>query len=175
MAKKDFDDLNKVIRVDLDSLDSTSDSIEIDLELPRGFVARLNHTRMGVSVNTNNLISGDDLNVQMALIRDPDDGVTVSIPLNQTQHDVITDMDWRAIAIAPFSGAADVSFHPDTTNPQEKDWGDNFQRDMITARNLRFNAVGISGMTNEVNARARVDYTLEEVDEEQLINVLDIL
>lgn len=164
MARKDTDNLLKVISEDHISLLSGSGivSVELDLELPRGFVAKIRKVIFQVTFVESVTL---DQAVAMALIRDPDDITTTSIPFNSVQHDVIAELDfWTIIDVAAIA----------VTSATQKIYTFSELEDIITARNMRFNAVA-SGATQTISVKVAVHYTLEKVTDMEILDLLDIL
>lgn len=167
MGKTLFDNLIKAHSVDLDTILNVLQSIEVDLELPRGFVAKIKK----LSLFTNgNLSAVGNIDVQAALIRDPDDITTLVFPDNTVQHDVIASLEFNAQKGTVTTGSigslmgrhiVDLTF----------DEGE----DLITARNMRFNAIGSSGAISLGSISAVIRYTLEEVKDADILDLLDIL
>ena len=172
-----FDNLLKVIEGVVVLTGTTTVSLEIDFELPRGYVAKIHDVILRVERINEDFegISVDKLaRISFALLRDPDDSTTVSIPTNQTQHDVIMDHEVEVLIVAGTAGDPGIWV---SKLSREK----TFARegaDLITARNMRLNAIG--GGTDgadltESLAVCHIEYTEEKVDEDDIIDVLDIL
>ena len=100
MARKDFDDLLLVIRSNItDDASATVISNEVDLNLPRGFIAKIRK----VIFEANDLppelldVVATSLVQAMALIRDPDDTVSTGMPSNTDEHDIIADWNFGMV------------------------------------------------------------------------------
>ena len=172
-----FDNLLKVIEGVVILTANTIVSLEIDFELPRGFVARIHQVLLRVErINEDfEAISVDKMaRISFALVRDPDDSTTTSIPTNETQHDVIMDHEVEILIVAGTAGDPGIYVSPLS---REKSFV-NAGGDQITARNMRLNAVG-GGTDNadltESIAVAHIEYTLEEVELDFILDILDIL
>jgi hypothetical protein len=159
VRSKNFDNILKVIKSSHTAFAVGSGTVteELDLELPRGFIAKIHEVKW-----ISNIAPGVIVNVQAALVNDPDDTTTVTIPETQTQHDVICDYYEQ--------GTGTVTGYKNEANqglrvPEALD--------VITARNLRVNALN-SGSGN-MNLVCEVFYTLEAVTSDVLMNLLDIL
>lgn len=169
---KHFDQLMKVIAVQHENIADTTLSIEVDLELPRGYVAKIKivifeiTSHGGPSIGT----TVTDIDWDSALLRDPDDAVTLEIPENEVQHDVIAD----------FCGS--VIFDIDTTNglgvfhsiPERKTiYFNEMDFDIVTARNLRFNVE--CSAQSALDIKCTIYYTLEKITSTEILELLDIL
>lgn len=152
-----FDDIEKVIKSVHSAVVTGSGTVtdEVDLELPRGFVAKIHKVRLVV-----NVAAGLVINAQAALVNDPDDITTIAIPENQVDHDGIYDLFFQANA--SHTGSVEEQIHQPPPG-----------KDIIAARNLRFNAAN-SG-AGAFNVICEVFYTLEQVTSDLLMNLLDIL
>ena len=172
-----FDNLLKIIEGVVVLTGTTTVSLEIDFELPRGFVARIHHIIMRAErINEDfEAISVDKLaRISFAVLRDPDDSTTTSVPSNETQHDVIMDHEVEILIVAGTAGDPGIYV---SKLSREKSFV-NAGGDMITARNMRINAVGggtDGGDLTESLAIAHVEYTLEEVELDFILDILDIL
>ena len=170
MARKDFDDLLLLIRSNLtDDASSSVISAEVDLNLPRGFIAKIKKIRF----EFNDLIG--ELNdvsatifTAMALIRDPDDITSTGAPSNTDEHDVIADFNSSHLAHTTGSNVkpGELSFDIDFSEADE---------DVITARNMRFNMAGSALSLFTPSANCKIWYTLESVTDDIILNLLDIL
>ena len=175
MANKLFDNLMKVIEAVVVLAAGGVVSLEIDFELPRGFVAKIRHIMMRVERIEEDFegISADKVaRISFAVIRDPDDTNTTSVPTNETSHDVIMDHEVGILIVAGTAG--DVVFYVSDVR-REREFGEG---DVITARNMRLNVVGggtdVADLTESL-AVAHIEYTLEEVSDNDILAILDIL
>ncbi len=167
MANKDFDNLVKILKVRTAPTDTTLVSTEVDFELPRGFIAKVNKIHWTAFINAT-IIGVDAIQIFSAvLLRDPDDVATIVIPSNVVQHDAISDFNGMWVLDFTTSGAP-------TFQTQRK--VDDFREDLdvITARNMRLN-VQSSLTTMDVTYECVIYYTLEEVNDADILNLLDIL
>ena len=142
-------------------------SIELDLELPRGFVAKIKK----VQVNWRNLfdviVSTDQGQLSFALMNDPDDDDTTTLPPNNVEHDVI----WAgAMQVFSLEAGPDAMW---TNVNQEINFGQ--ELDVIAARNLRFNIIVDSATVDGSLVSVLVWYTLEAIHDTQIMELLDIL
>lgn len=154
---KMFDNIMHVIKSSHTSIVSGSGTVsdELDLELPRGYVAKIKEI-VFEAVNGEALVH----NIQGAVVNDPDDNVTITIPENRVDHDVIADVGYQQGA-----GSTIGSWWRQYYFDQELD--------VIAARNIRVNLAN-SG-AGAFNMMTKIYYTLEEVTSDLLLNLLDIL
>lgn len=175
MGKKDFDNLFKVIQAGITLNVVSIISIELDLELPRGFIAKIYKVifewrSWGTDLVGLGAIEAD-LQMNCSLIRDPDDITTTQMPQNAVQHDVIAETSEGVFQNPTGSLAGFTSLLRKTIDFPE-------HIDVITARNMRFNATGggaDSANITESAARVEVYYTLEKVTDADILELLDIL
>lgn len=170
MAKKDFDDLVKVIRAVVNNVAAATLSIEIDLELPRGYVAKIKKVEFrmdvtGVAMRGGVVAATPNNAWAAALVLDPDDAVTIVIPVNAVEHDVLADWGF----VIAMDAADDIINWYETAKLYEFE-----PEDAITARNMRFNTQQL--VATPVNqTEVRVYYTLEKVNDDDILALLDIL
>lgn len=172
MVKKDFDNLLKVMRQVSTTNNAVVVSVELDFELPRGFIAKIHEVNFYPADLGALLVFGaaDNDIYNMALIRDPDDITTTSIPSNNVEHDVVCELLLTQISILTTSGAGAFIGGPFAKY--------NFEQmgiDVITARNMRFNLVKVNSSNIEPSFVCVIFYTLEEVTDADILNLLDIL
>lgn len=177
MGKRDFDNLIKIIQSGLILNAGTLVSVELDFELPRGFIAKLKFIFLewiDLHEDLEGATGEKNLGVTCALMRDPDDITTQSFPDNIVQHDVIASANWSFNARG--EAAPDIQYQMQSINRKEIRFDKD--DDVITARNMRFNAVGLgTDVTDLTESAARVEiyYTLEEVTDADILELLDIL
>lgn len=175
MAKQDFDDLMKVIDVQNLYASDTVVSVEIDLELPRGYIAKIKIVRFDIEdigLDVDGIVNGQ-WQYRGALVRDPDDDDSIEIPNNEVQHDVICDHNIEVMVDATATQGNAFA----TVKPIIYEFAKN-ELDVITARNMRYN-VAASG-ADKANATMAIShcavwYTLEKVSDSDILNLLDIL
>ena len=172
MGRKDFDDLLLVIRSNItDDATNAVISNEVDLNLPRGFIAKIKK----IIFEANDLLPelldvvATSLLQAMALIRDPDDITSTGMPSNTDEHDVLAE--WNFSAIGNTTG--NLIQHP-SEHRVEIDFSE-ADEDVITARNLRFNISGATTANYTPTFNCKVYYTLEPVTDDLILNLLDIL
>lgn len=167
MGSKDFDNLIKILRVNLSPSDTTALSVEIDFEIPRGFVVKISKIVWNVFI-FEAIIGVDAIQIfQAALLRDPDDTASIVMPNNEVQHDVISQFRGSWITEFTTSGLTVVVGQRKQINFREDE-------DVITARNMRLNVIS-SLITMDVNYDVEIYYTLEKVTDVDILNILDIL
>lgn len=166
MGRKDFDNIQKLHRVVLALTVAGIVSVELDLELPRGFIAKISKIIFAV-FPFNVAVGGRDQSFECVLLRDPDDTTTSVVPNNVVQHDVLADM--RGVFTFEVFTTGAASFVADRKEVSFRE-----DEDVITARNLRFNAtMGLAAP--DLNFECEIYYTLEKVTDVDLLNLLDIL
>lgn len=176
MGKKDFDNIMKLHEGAVVFTADTIGSLELDLELPRGFIAKIWKMMLIVELINEDLegISVDKIiTYKVCLIRDPDDSTSVSIPTNEVQHDVIMD---HQVDVALIAGVAGDSGLAVSINRKEIDIPEHV--DLITARNMRLNVVATGSDkadATEAVGTSQIYYTLEEVKDADILELLDIL
>lgn len=166
MGRKDFDNLIKLLRIVLAPTDTTVTSVEVDFELPRGFIAKISKIIFTTFPFT---VTGADQtqSFQAALLRDPDDAATVVVPTNQVQHDVVAHSRGAFVQDFTTSGAGAWISEKKQINFREDE-------DVVTARNMRFNVQ--QGATDpDLNFDCDIYYTLEKVTDVDILALLDIL
>ncbi len=162
---KMFDNIFKVIRVPLGTIANVVQSIEIDLELPRGYIAKIKKVIFALE---GALSAVGDNTFTMALVRDPDDNATNIIPENEVQHDVIADAIFTVFEGTLTTGTNTSGRRRNITNFDQ-------ELDVVTARNMRFNAGGANPTPTQTRVVCEVYYTLEEVSDELVLDLLAIL
>lgn len=178
MGNKLFDNLLKIIQGASVFTGTTLVSLEIDFELPRGFVAKIRYVELRVdrmhedheANETDNLIR-----YRVALIKDPDDITTISLQSNRVQHDVLMDLEASQYITLTASGN---NLAVGEENNFKQIYFDQEGVDVITARNMRLNidAEGTDGAdATEAFGICIIHYTLEKVSDNDILNLLDIL
>lgn len=181
--KKIYDNMFRVIKVNSNQLDPAgAKSTEIaDLQIPRGFVARIRKVIFTVRFEEGQLpaINGtitERLNKYfMALVNDPDDETSTAIPTHQIDHDVICDAEFHvdrvlAQGATPPAFSGGYAIHsPILIHEFTEDL------DIICPRNIRFNAAAtIIGATTKTQAIVEVYFTYEKVGEGAILELLNI-
>jgi hypothetical protein len=168
--EKHFDNLYKVIKTTITNLVVAPQSTEIDLDLPKGYIAKIK--LVIIKYFLDGITAGTTIDSELlysALVRDPDDAATIEIPENAVQHDVIMDYTERYNALLDATngvGAIEVEKMKILNF-------DDMNVDVITARNIRFNAAASATTTHDVECT--VYYTLEAIKKTELLELLDIL
>lgn len=176
MGKADFDNLFHLLNVGSIFTGTTVVSLEVDFELPRGFIAKIFAIRLAISNWGDDFrtISADKNAVwNLALIRDPDDVTTTAGRSNIVNTDVVFThiVDILTVAGTAGDGGTVVSETIAWLLVPE-------HIDLITARNMRFNIVGgdddAADLTESVGG-CDIYYTLEKVTDANILELLDIL
>ena len=176
MGKRDFDNLSKVIEGAVVLTGTTIVSLEIDLELPRGFIAKFYRIELRVAEFADDwrTISVDkNARINMAIVRDPDDTKTTTMQSNVVQHDVLADFEWEILIVAGTAGDPGIIM---TAQKYVYDIPEHI--DVISFRNLRFNAVADDDNAADITeavALVQLFYTLEKVRDDDILELLDIL
>jgi len=165
VRKQMFDNIMKVYRANISTLLNVTQSVELDLDIPRGYIAKIKKVIFGSDGNMSGV--GDNTFVA-AVVRDPDDDETVGIPDQDSEHDVIAD--FRATYTM---GTLTTGNHQYGINRQMIEFDQ--ELDVVSARNLRFNANGITASPTLDLLYCEVYYTLEAVSDELVLDLLDIL
>ena len=172
-----FDNLLKVLRARSVYTGTTLVSLEVDFELPRGFIAKIAFIVMSIT-NYEEDIEADSVDrsvrAKMALMRDPDDITTVEIPVNNVSHDVIMDFTFGFEQTSGTAGDP-LRYWSETVRVLHFDQEG---LDVITARNMRFNIDGFgvgAAILTESLATCDIYYTLEKITSSEILNLLDIL
>ena len=172
-----FDNILKTLRLALTYNAGTIVSGELDFDIPRGFLVKIHDVSLENRHMTEDFegISVDKLaRATATLIKDPDDTASFAFPNNTVDHDVLMTLVTEIIIIAGTAG--DTGFHIGRTVNNK-----NFNAeglDVFTARNMRLNIVAqgtdLADIT-ETLCEVLIDYTLEKISNEDIINLLDIL
>lgn len=178
MGKLDFDNLAKVMKA-LSTINAANVvSVEVPLDLPRGYIGKIRKIIFKVRdihEDLEGLIAGVadiEMGVHMVLLRDPDDITTVLIPDEESAHDGLADFSFSVMGIGTANGVTII--YSESERQMNFDEG----LDVITARNLRFNCVGVgpdAASLTESQIECEVYYTYERVTDDQILQLLDIL
>tara|TARA_Y100000004_G_C8943198_1_gene425049 strand:- start:1561 stop:2088 length:528 start_codon:yes stop_codon:yes gene_type:complete len=170
------DNLLQVVSVNLGLNGSSAVSSEMELDIPRGYVAKIHRIKMVVANWSADLfdLASADYNAQIAavLMRDPDDSSTVNMPNNPT-HDTLVHL------YSDIYHSADTTGRTFFANNLEYDSGWIPESvDLITARNLRCNADVFGSANSDMDdavVRYYVWFTYEKVTSSDLAELLQIL
>ena len=170
------DNLLKYVSVNVTNNQGTALSSEIELDIPRGYIAKIHRMKLETYNLGVDLADQDaDLECQIAsaIVRDPDDSTNITPP-NSVKHDILHYMTTDIMQSVSGVGSSllilgnehDTGFIPESV-------------DVITARNLRLNSdqfgANKSLLTTSSGVRAHVWYTYEKVTNTDLAELLDIL
>jgi hypothetical protein len=147
---------------------TTTVSTELDLELPRGYVAKIHKVRVAWNDIFNKAATGETANQKYALLLDPDDSSTVDVPNNTVEHDVILSGMFELDADATLGNLWDSHWHIYDFSHLEG-------LDILSARNLRFNIVSNSAQFDDSEVEVQIWYTLEKIKDTEIMELLDIL
>ncbi len=162
-----FDNIMQVISVN--NIISGTDVIssEIDLELPRGFVAKV-HKVVIQCANWDGLLgAAENDRLSFALLLDPDDAVTVEVPDNTVEHDVVVSDTMNLLSITTYGLFSGDKWQYDFSHLEGMD--------ILSARNMRFNSTAAGVDINGAILKCLVYYTLEVIKDAQIMELLDIL
>lgn len=174
------DNLLKYITVFVSANGGSTTSTELDLDIPRGYVAKLHRiiiTASGLEVDLLDQSAPFEASIVGGLYRDPDDATSVTPPSSQTQHDALAFLN-TGIFLAQSDGSTERGGHEAVYNTKNDSGWFPDHLDMITARNLRFN-IDQFGANRSVlldgGMRVEVYFTYEKVSASDIAELLDIL
>ena len=153
---------------------TTITSDEIELDIPRGYIAKFHKIDLEVlslSADLADQTADFDAQIAVALVRDPDDQTSLNPPDNDVQHDVLIRM-YTDVLLNVTEGSSAI-VHPRKSTgwiPQHLD--------LITARNLRLNAdvFGANAASiTEASIRCDVFFTYEKVTKGDILELLEII
>lgn len=175
--KLNIDHIMRVLAASLTLTGTTAVSVELDFDIPRGFVVKIHQTEISVKnvVEDFEGISVDKIGrIRAAIVRDPDDAVTVAIPNNSVSHDVLDAHNVDVIITAGTAGDTAFYIGPPIKRNQYGPTG----LTVITARNIRLNADAFgtdAADFTESEVEAIVIYELIRVTDTDILNLLDII
>lgn len=161
-----FDNLMQVIHAENVIAGTDTVSIEIDLELPRGYVAKIRKIKMEVDSILSRWASGEGAEFSGALVLDPDDLTSAGFPSDSVEHDVIAEHN-AAIESSTTEFVVVTNF-VEWVCFEDKE-------DVITARNMRWNTSASEADFNTGTHEVTIYYTLEKIHDTQIMELLDIL
>ena len=166
MGSKLFDNILQIVHVRNTINGTTVVSSEIDFELPRGFVAKIRKIKMEIDDVAEKFASGDTAEFTAALLLDPDDALTTQFPVNEVEHDVLAEYNASILSVA--GTAIQISNHTEWINFEDTE-------DVITARNMRWNSIASGAGLDDAFQECTIYYTLEQIKDLQIMELLDIL
>lgn len=180
MAKSNlnFDNIMKVMVVRVTYTGATAVSLEIDFDIPRGYIVKIHDVSLEVinlGEDFQDLAADTYVRYLMALIKDPDDTVTLNAPSNTVDHDTLLTHQVEAFVYSAAGPVAEAIIVTDIR--KEKNYSSE-GLDVFTARNMRLNidAQGSEAASGtEAVAECFIEYTLERITSELIIQLLDIL
>lgn len=172
-----FDDILRILQAAVVYTGVTQVSLEVDFEIPRGYVVKIRAIELRVDrihEDLENFSVDRVVRYRIALIKDPDDTTSLAHGSNRTEHDVLADLEVSVLTVAGTAGDPGtlIEVNSKLINFEE------MKVDVITARNMRLNvdAEGTDAtLATEAFGIAIIYYTLEEVKDDDIINLLDIL
>ena len=177
MGSLQFDNIMKVFRSFLTFTGATTVSKELDIDLPRGYIMKIHDAKLEVirwGEDVEGISADKVIRYLLALIKDPDDITSVSIPADTVDHDVLMDHEMEVILVAGTAGDVVAEF---SNQKQEQ----NFSAeglDVFSARNMRLNG-DVQGTDaadgTEALGMVTINYTLERITDQLIIQLLDIL
>ena len=178
MGGKLFDDLLQIIEGQVTMNGTSTVSVEIDLNIPRGFIFKIKQAELILAQFLSDIDNGTvDLmiSIAMALILDPDDSTTTTRGSNDIDTDVLLDHEFSfQMDIAGTTFLHRMFDSPTFKIQNYEDLG----VDVITARNVRVNGVGFEddgSVITEAQLKGVLYGTWEKVKSEEILAILDIL
>lgn len=164
-----FDNIMQVISVSNTIAGATVISTEVDLELPRGYVAKVHKVRVQFQDCLAKMVNAELDEVHYALLLDPDDAATIAMPHETVEHDVILS--------GQFQYGVVVAAHGGLWNSFEEQWDFSHLEglDILSARNMRFNCAATADYVDGAEIECQIWYTLEAIQDKQIMELLDIL
>lgn len=164
-----FDNIMQVISVSNEVTGTTIISTEIDLELPRGYVAKIHKIRVQFQDCIAKMVNAEIDEIQYALLLDPDDATTVAMPHETVEHDVILSGQFQYSVV--------TASHGGLFNKFEEQWDFSHLEglDILSARNMRFNISATEEFVDGAEVECQMWYTLEVIKDTQIMELLDIL
>lgn len=178
------DNLLKYITVFVSANGGSTTSTELDLDIPRGYVAKLHRiiiSSSGIEVDLFDHDGDFEASCVGGLYRDPDDATSVTPPSAQTQHDALAFLSTGIVKVQddnPLDATAGQGVGVQIYNTlNDSGWFPD-HLDMITARNLRFNIDQFGANRSllvDMGMRVEVYFTYEKVSASDIAELLDIL
>lgn len=142
---------------------SAVQSSEVDLNLPRGYVAQIDEVSFEITNLGSNFADTDNFDLDCILLKDPDDDATYLPETNATEHDVIAHAELIVLSTAATNLYVDKFRTFKMTNI------------VYTARNMRFNSRGSGADADDYGARCHIKYHLVKVTDKELLALAGIL
>lgn len=173
-----FDNIAKLVHSTIvPTVAGTSE--QIDLDVPRGFVAKIKHIEHWMKVTSLNPQNGVVLyEFIINLLNDPDD--TTSFTLGSEldpDTDVIDTFDGTVFALEVGAGitADRLNYYGDQLQFYRQLNFETMNLDVFAARPLRHNAIVSSVTGLSLESHYTIRYSLEEITDKQVLELLDIL
>ena len=144
-------------------------SSEIDFELPRGFVVKIHKVRVWAHDIMDKFADAEKDQVHFALLLDPDDAMTIRMPDNTVEHDVVLSgtIEYNVVAALTVALLQNHTFEWDFSHLEGLD--------ILSARNMRFNIQAGGTTVDGADVICQIWYTLEAIKDTQIMELLDIL
>lgn len=164
-----FDNIVQVLATNNIVASTTTVSSELDFELPRGYVAKIHKIIVTWDDVFDKCADAEKDEQKWAVMLDPDDATTVQMPTDTVEHDCIAAGRFEiAVLAAAYMGMYDE-------HRVEIDFSHLEGLDVLTARNMRFNSVGGAASFDASVMQCQIYYTLEAIQDKQIMELLDIL
>lgn len=151
-----FDNLYKVIKANSGAI-SANDTVLteiLDLQIPRGYCARIRKVIFTDNINADQL-DQTDLFFRGALVLDADDENSYQIPTFEIDHDVLCDYEHEYMRFVEDATPNGISFVHNQTTVYNFDEG----LDVVTVRNIRHNIIA-NGAKVDGSSKPQVDVTV---------------
>jgi len=172
--KKLYDNLYKVIKANSGKIEANDTVLTeiLDLQIPRGYAARIRKVIFKDSILTDQL-DQTDIHFYGALVLDPDDEASNQIPTFTVDHDVLCDFHHEY-----FRFEEDTTPNGISVIHNKETWYEFAEDlDVVTVRNVRFNVLAagldIDG-TDESQVKIIVYFTYEKVSADLYSKLLGI-
>jgi hypothetical protein len=165
-----FDNLFKVIKANSGPLYGTSAFTEIlDLQIPRGYCARIRKVIAQYRGHKAENQADVEWGITCALVADPDDETSTTIPTFEVDHDVICDFRWDSSLMIATTGMTHINQLRQVIDFDET-------LDVVTVRNLRFNTYedGLADADPKPQVDMEVYFTYEKISMDLYAKLLGI-
>lgn len=171
--KKLFDNLYKVIKANSGVLTNDVVATEIlDLQIPRGYCARIRKVIFRDHALTNNTEIGR-FKINGAIVLDPDDEASYQIPTFEVDHDVACDCEHEYMEFTEGATPSGSGMIHNKETIIDFDEG----LDVVTVRNIRFNSLPNGLSTNPASTtqlHTEVYFTYEKISADLYSKLLGI-
>ena len=168
-----FDNLYKVIKANSGSIEANDTVLTeiLDLQIPRGYCARIRKVIFTDNVNSGQL-DQENFFFRGALVLDADDENSYQIPTFEIDHDVLCDYEHEYNRFEEDTTPNGISFVHNQRTEYDFDEG----LDVVTVRNIRHNLVanGISVAGVKSQTKIIVYFTYEKISADLYAKLLGI-